>query len=312
MPQTLERLSESFGYAAEFTLTSKRVAESIGKDLSSPVARTHMESMSAVSLGGINLLNCFIYDINCPVDDSDKMIRKRAVLLGTKLLLLLDLVDDKIDTDTEPLASKLTYLNTGLGVLFDGKEYEPYKDATTETAFSLASHLHHTALKNDDKHLIRGVFDTMIPAVIRQIESKDLHEQLKLSGQIGADCASIGSASTQLVAGWHNTEAATATAHIGAYAEYLDTAFEIDEDINNFTCNFATVYLEEYGDSRDTRKQIMNILIDAANNEYLQGVSLLDDKQQAIYGTLKRFIDLRYKLFKPICYKMSKAFIPNR
>lgn len=264
-------------------------------------AKQYLIDYPRSSTAGTTLLCRQIFDIAHAGRDSDSEQRQQAGRIGGLMLILTDIVDSQIDRPSMSLERKEQYLDDGMGVLLSGTENNFVPDSVHQgVSFDLASKLHETVIRNDEKGLFASLFRDLIPDVKRQLASDDLTEHLKLAQRIGGMCALLGAASLEHVTGAEQPQTRIAAACIGAYAECLDHAYEMHEDIRHGVPTYVTLYLAQHGDTPANRKQAREDLLDVGSGVYREGLTVLDAKQRSVYKAVCRMLDVRYRLVKHI------------
>lgn len=253
------------------------------------------------STAGTALLCRQIFDIAYTGQNSNSEHRRQAGRIGGLMLILTDIVDGQIDRPGMPLEAKERYLDEGTHLLLSGAEsdFAP-ENEDQEVSFKLAYRLHEAVVRVDEKENFAALFRDLIPDIKRQLSSDDLEEHLKLARKIGGTCALLGAVAAEHTTGMEQPQARIAAASIGAYAECLDHAYEMHEDIRYGVPTYVTLYLEQHGDTPANRRQVREDLLDVGSDVYREGLAALDDKQKSIYKATCRMLDVRYRFIKRI------------
>jgi hypothetical protein len=235
------------------------------------------------STAGTVLLCRQIFDIAYAGQNSSSEQRRQAGRIGGLMLILTDIVDGQIDSPSMPLETKERYLDEGTNILFSGTEsgFTP-ENESQQVSFDLARTLHKTVIRADERRLFVSLFRDLVPDVKRQVSSNDLAEQLKLAQKVGGTCALLGAASVEHVTGVEQPRVRIAAASIGAYAECLDHAYEMREDIRYGVPTYVTLYLAQHGDTLANRRKAREDLLDVGSDAYREGLTVLDDRQQSM------------------------------
>lgn len=253
------------------------------------------------STAGTVLLCRQIFDIAYAGQSLNSEHRRQAGRIGGLMLILTDIVDGQIDRPTMPLEAKERYMDEGTHLLLSGTEsnFVP-ENEDQEVSFKLARRLQEAVVQADEKERFVSLFRDLIPDVKRQLSSDDLNEHLKLARRVGGTCALLGAVAAEHTTGIEQPQAHIAAASIGAYAECLDHAYEMREDIRYGVPTYVTLYLEQHGDTPVNRRQAREDLLDVGSDAYREGLTVLDEKQKSIYRATCRMLDVRYRFIKRV------------
>ncbi|HSX06825.1 MAG TPA: hypothetical protein VLG92_03830 [Candidatus Saccharimonadia bacterium] len=289
------------GYSAEFFRNRSEVVQTVESLDIEPEAAQYLIDYPKSSTAGTTLLCRQIYDIATASREASPIQRQQVGRIGGLMLLLTDIVDSQVDRPDIALHEREGYLDAGLAVLLHGdraKPDPPAKNRAQRISFALARTLHETVVQKDEEGYFATVFESLVPSVNRQLSSTDPTEQLKLAQEVGGLCALLGVASTEYATRTTHPEARIAAASIGAYAECLDHAYEMREDIMQGIPTYATLYLREHGDTPANRNKAKEDLLDAGSDSYKEGLEALDREQRPVYRATCRMLEVRYRFIK--------------
>lgn len=85
---------------------------------------------------------------------------------------------------------------------------------------------------------------------------------------------------------------------MGAYAEFLDHAYEMHEDILGGVPTYVTTYLAQHSDTHANRRTAREDLLDVGSDVYQEGLAALDISQKPIYKAACLMLDARYRVIK--------------
>lgn len=253
------------------------------------------------STAGTTLLCRQIFDIASVGQNLSVEHRQQVGRVGGLMLVLTDIVDSQIDRPVMPLEAKERYLDMGMRLLLSGAESNfTAENKDQQVSFDLAHGLHKAVITIDEQGLFASLFCDLIPDVKQQLLSDDLEEHLKLAQKIGGTCALLGAVTVEHITGVEQPQARIAAVSIGAYAECLDHAYEMYEDIKDGVPTYITQYLAQHGDTTINRRRARENLLDVGLDSYREGLAVLDDRQKSIYKAICRMLDVRYRFIKRI------------
>ncbi len=260
---------------------------------------------SKTHIAAMGLLVKQVYDM-AHIEDTDySKNRENAANIGSLILLLTDIVDDQIDISDMPIEEKFRYLDQGMSVLLDG-EVAPPETAypvksdkqTIRASFDLATHLHGRLLGLDGIESLRNVMEPLVADIKEQFISKDLSRQLALAKSIGANCGLTAVVATELVDGTdYQPSIIEAAKGIGAYAQCLDNGYEIRKDIKEDSITYATLLINQQGNTVKNRRLAKDVLTNQAQLSYEEGGLGLNHSQSVIYTAAKKLITAKYKIY---------------
>lgn len=300
-PSPLETTTHIAKYCGELYVNRNEMAHTVRELAINEQAARYLIGYSRGSTAGATLLCRQIFDIAYAAQKPEEEQRQAAGRIGGLLLILTDIVDGQIDRPTMPRGTKDHYLDESARLLLLGAEsnFEP-ENKSQDVSFSLAKRLHESVIQVDERGLFAPLFHALVSGVKRQYSSDDLEEHLELTQIIGSNCALLGAASTEHVTGTEQPQARAAAASIGVYAQCLDHAYEMREDIHYGAPTYATLYLTQHGDTPANRKKARENLLDLGSDAYRKGLVALEGKQLAVYEAARRMLDVRYRLIKRI------------
>ncbi len=137
-------------------------------------------------------------------------------------------------------------------------------------------------------------------SVAAQLVVECPEEMLGITSSIGASCIEGCAIFTELANGTRLPHLRQAARSIGAYGQILDHATEVDDDLADGSNTFATLVIREEGDSPTVRRKINERYMQVASDVFNEGKAGLSKKQVKRYTTLRRLIDLKFKVINRI------------
>lgn len=261
--------------------------------------------LSAQSLAGISamgLLSKLSYDMALLPEDLSEERRWDAAKIGGLTLFAADIVDDEIDRLEMPVEEKFRYLDDWSQTMLSGdsvpSENQYPRGGNTESiraSFDLARYIHDCLDKYDGVGKMADVLGPLAQYAKEQIVAVDSEEQLGLVVKVGAGCGAIGARAVEIVEQSDFPMVMRAAVALGAYAECINHAFEISDDVAEGSPGYATVYLGQYGDTPRNRKLVKARLRTTADDAIIYGYEGLNLRQRRIQRVGKGLIDLKYK-----------------
>lgn len=287
------------GYSAELYKNRAEFGEIVSSTSLGPEAQEYLANYSQHLPAGVALLCRQIYDIAHPGDDAHPAHRRRVGEIGALITVLTDIVDDEIDSADKPLEERLGYLDEAAAIVIDGTSLglQP-ENKPQRVARELGMHLNETIIATDEEGLFRSLFAKLLPEIKLQLTSTSLAEHLQLAPDIGASCGMIGSVAVELVDADIRPKVHRAASGVGAYAECLDHAYEISDDLVEGAVTYPTLYLGQFGDTAANRAKVRKDLLKLGSESFAEGLVGLDARQASIYKSVARMVDLRYRVLK--------------
>lgn len=259
-------------------------------------AQKFLQEQGALRVAGMGLMVKQVYDM-VHTEDSSTINRQQAAELGLQALLLVDIVDDEVDSKKASPNEKAAYLDRIADHLILGTSYPHDSSAPQDTIYALTQHLHERLRHLHGSARFESFMPTLASVVKEQLTSQDLARQLELVKLVGGYCGEIAIAAVEVVDAQRYPKVAQAAFHIGAYAQCLDNAYEILQDIEEGSLSFATLYAEQNGLTPVTIREIRSILLSSAAGEYKAGEAVLSPEQRRIYKAVKILLECKYKVY---------------
>jgi len=305
------------GYATEFARYRRHVLADLTEILPNADTQSVLSVYSATTAAGAATVTKQIFDLAHPGEAERGPKRQRAAEIGMLSLVLTDIIDDQLDTLGVEPEDMTHYFDRGMAAMFRGERVGDTLDDTNSNviaraSFDIAAHLHESVFQHDEKGVFEEVFKKLTRDVIGQAACQDLKKQLEYTIDVGASCAAVSHASVEFVDDREYPQVGEAARRIGAYAQLLDNAADIAQDIEEGSLTYATLFLSEQGDTPKNRKQARDDLLDVASDSYRQGREVLDTRQQPIYDSIRHMVDTKYRLVKPVKSTIKRALGTSR
>jgi hypothetical protein len=314
MARSFRRLVLTSKYVRELLADREMFERRLRQAVDQTEPRQILKGQSLTGLSAMGLLAKQAYDAALPSGRGDAEHRQQVAVLGGLLLFAVDLADDEIDTSQATIEYKVSFLDEWLRVLL-GDVNKPFQKRHSEieetlramASFDLARHLHSVIQQHEGVELLSQVMTPLICDVKKQCLSYDLGEQLELLVQIGGRCGSLPAIAVEIIEGTHFPEVRELLHSLGAYAQCINHAYEIQEDTAVGSPSYATTFLSQFGDTPANRRQVKSILTQKAE---LQLSDLLGSRQRNcqiadIVFIQKILIDLKYKVLRRYAKPMT-------
>lgn len=276
-----------------------------------PLASQVFDSQSRICVAAMGTLTKQAYDMAHAGNEVLSAQRTAAAELGSLALLLTDIVDDEVDKPEVDVATKNTYLDEVTAHLLYGKQPDIVTVPAIHAAHLLAQHLHVELQRRDGLPRFTTLIEPLIDTVKMQFVSTDTDEQLHATKNIGALCGEVAAAAVEVVEGRSYPDLVTATHGLGAYAECLDNAFEIAEDVAEGSMCYSNVFLAQNGDTPANRKLVKSRILTVGNEAFEAGSTSLSSDQLVVYKSAKHMLDFKYRVFGPV-RSWKKRIMPVR
>lgn len=292
-----------FGYCREL-ISDREAYDAVLGELTNEAGFARiLKAQSLAGVSAMGLLTKQAYDMAVDGEAYSPENRWEAAKIGGMIMLAADVVDDEIDRREMPVDEKFRYLDAWAESLKTGEntltaaDYPAGGDSTAvRGSFDLARYIHDITDKYDG---IEGLVDVMSPLiqdVKDQIVSRDETEQLELTVKVGAGCGAIGVRAVEIVEQTDFPVVMEAAEALGGYAECLNHAYEISEDVEEGSLSYATLYLGNHGDTPENRKLVKSNLIEIGDATLEHGIRQLNKRQRRVMSVGKGLIDLKYRV----------------
>ena len=305
-------IRQAYDYSREMIADQDMYAATLADITDQEGLDQSLTNQPMVGVSAMGLLSKQSYDTALAVVDRSPDRRREAAIIGGMMLFATDVVDDEIDRAGMPVDEKFDYLEAWEDTLIDGakplspNEYPVGSVATgIRVSFELAQFLHDRLSDFDRADSVAKVIDPLIRDVKDQITSPNTDEQLQLAVRVGAGCGELSAVMVELVEDQAFPEVVRAEGALGGYAECINHAYEIQEDIDEQSPSYGTIYLKQHGDTPTNRRYVKHQLVRAARQEYQEGTADLDKRQLVIVDSAKLLVDVKYRLLR----RAAKTFV---
>ncbi len=285
-------------YSLELLSNIGKYCDSLRGSSDNPQVEKFLMNNRRVSSSAFGLVGTIFYDI-AKSDQPKQEDRKKAGQTSARVNLLVDLVDDIIDKRNGSLKEKLYFVEDVRRTLFGYRlrDYEQTGDIQRDSAQALAKRIHTDFLEDYEKPTdLELVFYELIRAVVEQKSETDPDKLVEIARRIGFGCTENDAVIVEMIDESEHPMMREAARQIGAYQQFLDHAYEIDEDLREGSNTYATAIIRIDGDSSTTRKRIRRLGESLAEESFMKGMEQLkEEKQRAIYQFLRLLTDIKYK-----------------
>ena len=307
-------------YSAELIVDRNQYQNTLLSVSRDVATQSYLLSQSKTRIAAMGLLVKQVYDMAHIEDHGYSERREDAASIGGLVLLLTDIVDDQVDIPDMPLEEKFQYLDQGMSSLLYGVATPPETDypangdiQAMRASFDLAIYLHQRLSSLGSIDSLRAVIEPLVDDIKEQFTSRDLARQLILTRAIGANCGVIAAVATEAVDGANYPSLVEAAKGIGGYAQCLDNAYEIKKDIAEGSISYATLLLDQQGNTARNRRTARDVLTKEAQLSYEEGGISLTHNQSVIYSAAKRLIEVKYKIYGRLTgYQAPRFSLPTR
>lgn len=236
-----------------------------------------------------------VFDLSYP-NSRTEPLRAKVARVSSKVLLLIDLVDDAIDERPLTQQEKKNFLTSVQTAMFSGERTES-EDPMESACYALANQVFNELIAFDKHSRMKSIFDDLVPAVLKQAESKDSREQLELAIRVGAGCADSAAVVTEIFTDTCFPHVRAAARHMGSYGQLLDQWHEVNQNLKEGSASYPTVRIWNEGNTRAVRESIKEVIMEAAARQYDFAVTKFPDgsPETKILEALKLLLDVRYR-----------------
>ncbi len=251
---------------------------------------------SSLKFAAKTIIIKLFYDIAYPHDKSDRL---EAVEIGSLGILFTDIIDDEVDSAPLSNADKRRYLDLLADDLLGGAtECDPAHSTGIKSAYALNNYLLSRLGEHPEGYeRFAEVARPLVAAVGERIESTDVARQFELTQIVGGKCGEIAVAVIEAVTETPLPRLRDIAYSVGAYAQCLDDAYEIEKDLEEGSLTFPTTYLARYGDTPANRRKVKRALLREAKAVYCRKFSHLTSEEAEIYRCARRLMDVKYRVF---------------
>ncbi len=223
--------------------------------------------------------------------------RQMAGILTTKIYMAIDLADELVDSGRVNLNSRRHFLDSfrqNMFSCFDNRG----KTIEENAAYSLAHNLYEEVFCRDingKTNAVAGSLIELIKAQTRVIEPDMLMDLERLSGALTFE---VIYSIMELLAQCELSDLREAIKSMGEYAEMMDGASDIDEDLLHGINTYGTATVRKMGNSASVRRKIRSAYMERASESFNYGMSFLSHEQRETYKFMKTMIDAYCTVFQ--------------